>query len=100
MKREGTGGRIEAVGVMRTDGVGLVNYSESREKRCTHPLICKARKEERRESGGVEEPKPKRRIKGAVGRRRRTRRAAEKERERPSTVRGDKREPAKRDLGD
>ena len=47
---------IEVVVVIKTDGVWLVNYSESREKRCTHPLICKARKEGRRNSERVKEP--------------------------------------------
>ena len=48
--------KMEVVVGMKTDGVWLVNYSESREKRCTHPLICKARKEERSNLEWIREP--------------------------------------------
>ena len=41
---------------MKTDGDWLVNYSESREKRCRHPLICKARKEGRSNLESIREP--------------------------------------------
>ena len=60
----------------RIDGsVWLENYSESREKRCTHPLNCKAKKERGMDRGTkAEERKKPKELSGVGG----TRRAAER----------------------